>query len=61
MLTARRWIWNGFKMETVFVKVGSNTVNISFLAHKQYWAGEQIGEVSLLHDYKWDCLVLCTF
>lgn len=36
------------KRETVFVKVGANKEDISSLAHKQYWAGEQVGKVGLL-------------
>lgn len=43
MLPAKRWMWNGFKRETVFVKIGSNTVDVSLLAHKQQWAGNGQG------------------
>lgn len=58
MLSAKRWMWNGFKRETLFIKL-IQIQDIFFLAHKQYWVGKQDGEVAST-PYKWDCQAFCT-
>lgn len=41
-----------FKREIAFVKVGLHTIDISFVIHKQDWAGGLVGGVGLVHAIK---------
>lgn len=54
-------MWHGFKMETVFVKVGSNIAAIPFFAHKQYWQEDRLDRLSSSMHYKRNGQAACTF